>query len=317
MKVQNSSYSSHPYGMQLPNRHSASGDYRYGFQGQEKDDEVKGEGNSVNYKFRMHDPRVGRFFAIDPLTAQYPWYTPYSFSGNKVIHAIELEGLEEVHVYNVWYDNDGRHSKYSHTYTNNDLNVDIRRTNFLTYNSKEKIEMIKFTSISDDGGVGDLSITYNSVSEINSKEYSSFFNTPILVEAPVESTPSETKAYIDEMIDNSWNKGEYLNSLSYMASKADNSYQGIQGAKKAAKQLNDISQVSGYITGPGQILSLFTGLLSDYMETSIEKAEGNPDWKKNAAVRASVTLTTAVAGVRVEKLPVKEFNRDIINGALN
>src|SRR5690554_1056682 len=59
------------------------------------DDEVKGEGNSVNYKFRMHDPRVGRFFAVDPLTRQYPHYTPYSFSGNKVIHAIELEGLEE------------------------------------------------------------------------------------------------------------------------------------------------------------------------------------------------------------------------------
>jgi hypothetical protein len=43
----------------------------------------------------MHDPRVGRFFAIDPLTKKYPHYSPYSFSGNKVIHKIELEGLEE------------------------------------------------------------------------------------------------------------------------------------------------------------------------------------------------------------------------------
>lgn len=40
--------------------------YSYGFQGQEKDDEVKGEDNSINYKFRMHDPRLGRFFAVDP-----------------------------------------------------------------------------------------------------------------------------------------------------------------------------------------------------------------------------------------------------------
>jgi RHS repeat-associated protein len=78
-----------------PNRHESSDKYRYGFQGQEKDDEVKGEGNSINYKYRMHDVRVGRFFAVDPLTKKYPWYTPYSFSGNKVIHAIELEGLEE------------------------------------------------------------------------------------------------------------------------------------------------------------------------------------------------------------------------------
>ena len=69
--------------------------YRYGFQGQEIDSEIKGKGNSLNYKYRMHDPRVGRFFAVDPLAAEYPHYTPYSFSGNKVIHAIELEGLEE------------------------------------------------------------------------------------------------------------------------------------------------------------------------------------------------------------------------------
>jgi hypothetical protein len=67
------------------------------------DNEVKGEGNSINYKFRMHslsrfygNPRVGRFFAVDPLTAKYPWYTPYSFSGNKVINSSELEGAEEI-----------------------------------------------------------------------------------------------------------------------------------------------------------------------------------------------------------------------------
>ncbi len=76
-------------------RNYSSPSYRYGFQGQEKDDEIKGNGNSLNYTFRMHDPRVGRFFAVDPLTAKYPHYTPYSFSGNKVIAFAELEGLEE------------------------------------------------------------------------------------------------------------------------------------------------------------------------------------------------------------------------------
>jgi RHS repeat-associated protein len=81
--------------MLVPNRHGSSNSYRYGFQGQEKDDELKGEGNSLNYTFRMHDPRVGRFFAVDPLTKEYPHYTPYSFSGNKVIQFVEREGLEE------------------------------------------------------------------------------------------------------------------------------------------------------------------------------------------------------------------------------
>jgi RHS repeat-associated protein len=81
--------------MLVPNRTGSSTAYRYGFQGQEKDDELKGEGNSLNYTFRMHDPRVGRFFAVDPLEKDYPWYTPYQFSGNKVIQYVELEGLEE------------------------------------------------------------------------------------------------------------------------------------------------------------------------------------------------------------------------------
>src|SRR5690606_31049134 len=65
-----------------------------GFQGQEVDSEVKGEGNSVNYKYRMHDPRIGRFFAVDPLAKEYPHNGPYNFSENVVINAVELEGLE-------------------------------------------------------------------------------------------------------------------------------------------------------------------------------------------------------------------------------
>ena len=80
--------------MLVPNRHGSSESYRYGFQGQEKDDEVKGEGNSLNYTFRMHDPRVGRFLSLDPLAPQYPHNSPYVFSENRVIDGIELEGLE-------------------------------------------------------------------------------------------------------------------------------------------------------------------------------------------------------------------------------
>ncbi|PCI98236.1 MAG: hypothetical protein COB15_06210 [Flavobacteriales bacterium] len=83
-----------PYGMLMPGRHDAIGGYRYGFQGQESDDELKGEGNSVNYKYRMHDARLGRFFAVDPLAKEYPELTPYQFSANQPIHAGELEGLE-------------------------------------------------------------------------------------------------------------------------------------------------------------------------------------------------------------------------------
>ncbi|CAM1368151.1 hypothetical protein TXIAM_370215 [Tenacibaculum xiamenense] len=87
----------YPFGMLVPNRHGQADSYRYGFQGQEKDDEVKGEGNSINYKYRMHDSRVGRFFSSDPLEKKYPHNSAYAFSENRVIDGRELEGLEYRH----------------------------------------------------------------------------------------------------------------------------------------------------------------------------------------------------------------------------
>lgn len=84
-----------PFGVQLDGR-TQGNQGRFGFQGQESDDEIKGEGNSVNYKYRMHDPRVGRFFAVDPLESNFPWNSPYAFSENSTIAFIEAEGLEKI-----------------------------------------------------------------------------------------------------------------------------------------------------------------------------------------------------------------------------
>lgn len=84
----------YPFGMVMPGRSFDTPAYRYGFQGQEGDGELLGEGNSVSYKYRITDSRLGRFFSIDPLTADYPWYSPYQFGGNKVLWGKELEGLE-------------------------------------------------------------------------------------------------------------------------------------------------------------------------------------------------------------------------------
>jgi len=80
--------------MLLPGRHgqAESGDYRYGFQGQETDDEVKGEGNSYDFGARLLDPRVGRWLSRDPLEASYTNLSPYSFVGNIPIRAIDPDG---------------------------------------------------------------------------------------------------------------------------------------------------------------------------------------------------------------------------------
>ncbi|MEC5146108.1 hypothetical protein UNH65_21295 [Chitinophaga sp. 180180018-2] len=74
--------------------------YRWGFNGKENDNEVKGEGNQQDYGFRIYDPRVARFLNVDPLSKKFPFYTPYQFAGNKPVVAIDLDGLEDV----IYYD---------------------------------------------------------------------------------------------------------------------------------------------------------------------------------------------------------------------
>ncbi|MBO0355785.1 hypothetical protein J0656_17335 [Muricauda ruestringensis] len=91
----------YPFGMQQPNRNFDSQEYRYGFNGKEKDDELKGQGHHYDYGFRVYDSRGGRFLSQDPLFKSYPWYTPYQFAGNTPIQAIDLDGLEE---YYYWDD---------------------------------------------------------------------------------------------------------------------------------------------------------------------------------------------------------------------
>jgi RHS repeat-associated protein len=72
----------------------ASGIYRYGFNGKENDNELKGSGNQQDYGMRIYDPRLGRFLSTDPLTRNYPHYSPYQFAGNSPITFIDLDGLE-------------------------------------------------------------------------------------------------------------------------------------------------------------------------------------------------------------------------------
>ncbi|PXY42832.1 hypothetical protein DMB65_02105 [Flavobacterium cheongpyeongense] len=87
------SYSDYyPFGMLVPSRHGKSEDYRYGFNGKEKDDELKGEGNSYDFGARMLDPRVGRFFTKDPDFSLYPFMSPYCYAANSPIYLLDSQG---------------------------------------------------------------------------------------------------------------------------------------------------------------------------------------------------------------------------------
>lgn len=70
------------------------GVYRYGFNGKENDNEIKGEGNQQDYGMRIYDPRIGKFLSVGPLSKKYPELTPYQFASNTPIWAIDIDGAE-------------------------------------------------------------------------------------------------------------------------------------------------------------------------------------------------------------------------------
>jgi RHS repeat-associated protein len=81
--------------MVMPNREfSPQSGYRYGFNGKENDNEVKGGGNQQDYGFRIYDPILGKFLSVDPLTQQYPELTPYQFASNRPLDGVDLDGKE-------------------------------------------------------------------------------------------------------------------------------------------------------------------------------------------------------------------------------
>mgnify|MGYP001048332609 CR=1 FL=1 len=138
----------YPFGMPIPERNGSVSQYRMGFQGQEKDNEIAGKGNHYEYKYRRYDARLGRFFSQDPLYKEYPWNSTYAFAENRVIDGIDLEGKEfySIHIKEHF---DGTRSL-------------IRVINY-TNVQQEVVENIKVENISTEKGYGpkgDVGITY-------------------------------------------------------------------------------------------------------------------------------------------------------------
>ncbi|GIV45117.1 MAG: hypothetical protein KatS3mg035_2240 [Bacteroidia bacterium] len=88
-----SSQDYYPFGSVMEGRNLEIINYRFGFQGQEGDDEVFGTNNLWAYKYRLHDARLGRFFSVDPLLKNYPSSRSYVFANNNPIRYNEFDGL--------------------------------------------------------------------------------------------------------------------------------------------------------------------------------------------------------------------------------
>jgi RHS repeat-associated protein len=65
------------------------GKYRYSFNGMKKDNELKGEGNSLDFGARIYDSRLGRWMSVDLLMQ---FNSNYSAMGNNPILLFDIDG---------------------------------------------------------------------------------------------------------------------------------------------------------------------------------------------------------------------------------
>ena len=89
----------YPFGMLMSDRTYSSPVYRYGFNGQEKMDEISVGGGNYDCGARIYDSRLGRWQSLDPETTKGPQFAPYSFSFNNPLLYIDEDGRWAVYVH--------------------------------------------------------------------------------------------------------------------------------------------------------------------------------------------------------------------------
>lgn len=76
----------------MPNRGAGGVSYRYGFNGKETENDVKGIGNVQDYGMRIYDTRLGRWLSLDPIQKKYPELSPFQYVANNPVNFIDPDG---------------------------------------------------------------------------------------------------------------------------------------------------------------------------------------------------------------------------------
>lgn len=81
----------YPFGMQYTGTEGSydlTTDYRYGYGGHEKDNDIKGIGNHLSFGDYGYDPRIGKRWNVEPYIKKYPSNSSYLvFANNPILFA--------------------------------------------------------------------------------------------------------------------------------------------------------------------------------------------------------------------------------------
>jgi RHS repeat-associated protein len=108
----------------------------FSFNGMEKDNEMKGEGNSYDFSARILDSRVGRWLSRDALEKLTCDINPYHFGSLNPINRIDLDGNWDIEVHA--YSNRGNFGYALMIVKDNDGNVVYKTTVMVQGSNHEK-----------------------------------------------------------------------------------------------------------------------------------------------------------------------------------
>lgn len=114
----------YPFGLQMKgisyrNPSPAIHNKEKAFQNQQIDENL--DLNWIQFKYRNHDPQIGRFIESDPLSHDYRYNSPYAFSENRVTDGRELEGLEYISIHH--YADGTKRTDMYYKYTDKEINA--------------------------------------------------------------------------------------------------------------------------------------------------------------------------------------------------
>jgi len=148
--------------------------YRFGFNGKENDDVVKGDGNQQDYGMRIYDLKLGRFLTVDPLTKDFAMLTPYQFASNTPISSIDLDGLEAVYYFNSDIEKYSGFEQAIQILTQTNILSDLKRE-FSKSNAGIDIYYVVSDKMQSATTKGETNLYYNKNKELLITQFNTFY----------------------------------------------------------------------------------------------------------------------------------------------
>jgi RHS repeat-associated protein len=76
----------------MPGRVNEREEYRFGFTGHEKENDISGNGNVYTTEYRLYDARLGVWQSVDTLFTKYPSWSSYNYVMNNPVNNIDIKG---------------------------------------------------------------------------------------------------------------------------------------------------------------------------------------------------------------------------------